>query len=306
VSTAAIDIHYTARDGLRLYARHYPAPGARRRPVVCLAGLTRNGRDFHDLATVLSDPRGHRRHVYCLDYRGRGRSERSPDPATYSILTELADVLDFMALAGLSNVALVGTSRGGLIAMAMAAMRPAALGCVVLNDIGPVIERDGLVRLVAYVGRVPLPGSWSEATQLVKSLHARSFPRETDATWAAVARQLFDEHDGRPAPGYDPALSKSLALTIGPIPTLWPQFEAMGRLPVLSIRGANSDILSDETVAEMRRRHPDLSTLVVPDQGHAPLLKDELSVGAIYEFLLRNDPPLAEEVEPRTQRRVLA
>jgi pimeloyl-ACP methyl ester carboxylesterase len=304
VTNPWIDIFYTARDGLRLYARHYPAPGARRRPVVCLAGLTRNGRDFHDLATVLSDPRGHPRDVYCIDYRGRGRSERSPDPATYTIMTELADVLDVMALAGLTNVGLIGTSRGGLIALAMAAMRPAALGCVVLNDIGPVIERDGLVRLVAYVGRVPLPNTWAEATQLVKSLNARAFPRETDATWASYARQVFDERDGRPAPSYDPALSKSLALTEGPIPTLWPQFEAMARLPVLSIRGANSDILAASTVEAMRRRHPNLETLLVPDQGHAPLLRDQLSVGAIYEFLLRNDPPLAEEIEPRTERRL--
>jgi pimeloyl-ACP methyl ester carboxylesterase len=300
------DLSYTSRDGLRLYARHYPAPSSRRRPVICLAGLTRNSRDFHDLATYLSDSSGQPRDVYCLDYRGRGRSEFAADASTYTIMTELGDVLDFMALAGLSNVGLVGTSRGGLIALAMAAMRPNAFGPLVLNDIGPVIERDGLVRIVAYVGRVPLPGTWTEATALVKSLNSRVFPNETDVTWAAIARQVFNEIDGRPAPGYDPGLSKSLTLSDGPIPQLWPQFAALARKPVLCLRGANSDILSESTVVEMRRRHPDIETLTIPHQGHAPLLRDQLSVGAIHQFLLRHDPASADAPAMRTERRLLA
>jgi pimeloyl-ACP methyl ester carboxylesterase len=273
---------------------------------VCLAGLTRNCRDFHTLATYLSDPQGQPRDVYCLDYRGRGRSEHASDPSTYSVLTELGDIVDFMALRGLTNVGLIGTSRGGLIALAMAAVRPTAFGPLVLNDIGPVIERDGLVRIVAYVGRVPLPATWSEATQLVRSLNQRAFPTESDRAWDALARQVFNEQDGRPAPGYDPALSKNLTLAEGPAPDLWPQFAALARKPVLSIRGANSDILSAATVAEMKRRHPDLETLVVPNQGHAPLLRDQLSVGTIYQFLLRNDPVILDDVRVRTERRITA
>jgi pimeloyl-ACP methyl ester carboxylesterase len=296
------DIHYTARDGLRLYARHYPAPGARRRPVVCLAGLTRNCRDFHDLASVLSDPRGHRRDVYCLDYRGRGRSEHDVDGSSYTVTNELGDVLDFMALTGLHDVALVGTSRGGIIAMAMAVIRPTAIGAVVLNDVGPVLERDGLARIIAYVGRVPLPGSWADAAAQVKSLNERAFPHETLATWESVARQVFNEENGRPSPGYDNKLSRSLALSDGPPPAMWPQFTALFRVPVLAMRGAHSDILSAETLVEMKRRHPNLTAVTVEDQGHAPLLKDQTSVGAIYEFLLTHDPVIALEPEPRTER----
>jgi pimeloyl-ACP methyl ester carboxylesterase len=297
-----IDSHYTARDGLRLYARHYPGAGTTRRPVVCLPGLTRNSRDFHDLASVLSDERGQRRDVYCLDYRGRGRSEHCPTGASYTVMTELADVLDFMAFTGLADAAIVGTSRGGIIAMAMATVRPTAVGAIVLNDIGPVIERDGLARLIAYVGRVPLPGSWPEATNLVKSLNERAFPYESRATWEQLARQFFNEENGNPAPGYDAKLSKALVLTDGPLAPLWPQFAALSRVPVLAIRGANSDILSAQTLTEMARRHPAITTITVADQGHAPLLKDQQMVLSIYEFLLANDPLVALEPTPRTER----
>ncbi len=302
IHQAWTDIRYTSRDGLSLYARHYPAPGSRRRPVVCLAGLTRNSRDFHDLASVLSDSRGHRRDVYCLDYRGRGLSEHDADGKSYTVLTELGDTLDFMALASVSNAAVIGTSRGGIIAMAMAAMRPTAIGAVVLNDIGPVIDREGLARLIAYVGRVPLPGTWTEAGNLVRMLNERAFPAESDASWLIFARQMFNEIDGRPAPGYDPKLAKSLSLTEGPAPALWPQFEALRRIPMLAIRGANSDILSAATFAEMQRRHPDIQALIVPDQGHAPMLRDHPTISAIYQFLLTNDPLVALEDAPRTER----
>lgn len=283
------DLFYTSRDGLRLHVRHYPAPAASRRSVVCLPGLTRNARDFHDLANVLSDPRGHSRDVYCVDYRGRGDSEFAEDWKTYNVLTELADVLDFMSLSGLHDAAIVGTSRGGLIAMAMAVARPAAIGAVVLNDIGPVIEPDGLARLQAYVGRVPLPASWSAAASLVKSLNYRSFPTQTDATWASVARQWFNDDNGKPAHAYDQNLSKAMALAGGPVPAMWQQFTALNRIPLLAIRGANSDILSAATLVEMQRRHPQFRGMTVPDQGHAPLLKDADSIGAIYEFLISTD-----------------
>ena len=296
------DIFYTARDGLRLYARHYAAAGSRRRAVLCLPGLTRNCRDYHDLASVLSDPRGHRRDVYTLDYRGRGRSEHDGDGKSYTVMTELGDVLDFMALSGLNDVAVVGTSRGGIIAMARATMRPAAIGAAVLNDVGPVLERDGLARIIAYVGRIPLPGTWAEATHLVRKLNERAFPNETDATWEAVARQQFNDEDGHPAPGYDPKLAKALSLTDGPAPALWPQFEALRRVPLLAIRGVNSDILSAATLTEMQRRHPDCEAVTIPEQGHAPLLKDQASIGAIYQFLLTHDRAIALETEPRTER----
>ena len=284
------DIYFTARDGLRLYGRHYPAPGSRVRPVLCLAGLTRNSRDFHDLASVLSSPdMAHARHVYTLDYRGRGQSAYDPDWRNYQVINELLDVLDFMTLTGLSDAAIVGTSRGGILAMVMAAVRPGNIGAVVLNDIGPVIERDGLLRIISYVGRVPLPATWSEAAELVRSLSHRQFPAVPDHMWESIARQWYGDEDGRPVHGYDQELNKTATILDGPLPELWPQFKALSRVPVMALRGQTSDILSVATAERMQREHPDLALLTVPGQGHAPLLRDQPSLVAIHEFLARAD-----------------
>jgi pimeloyl-ACP methyl ester carboxylesterase len=277
---------FTARDGLKLYARCYPAAAPRSsRPVVCLAGLTRNSRDFHDLAVALSSHPEHPRVVYTLDTRGRGRSEFDKDWTNYAVPIELQDVIDFLIVAGLEEVSLVGTSRGGLIGMLLGAVMPGAIGAVVLNDIGPVIEQQGLARIAGYVGRAPLPHSWTDAMRMVRDMNKRHFPSVSDAQWEEVARQLFNEVNGKPAPGYDPQLSRSLSVLDGPAPQLWPQFEALKRVPVLVLRGENSDILSDATVAEMHRRHPALISLVVPEQGHAPLLKDRMTLEAVRRFL---------------------
>jgi pimeloyl-ACP methyl ester carboxylesterase len=283
------DIYFTARDGLRLYARHYPVPGSLRRPLVCLAGLTRNSRDFHDLASVLSHPDETGRDVYAIDYRGRGRSQYDPDWKHYSILTELNDALDFMTMRGLSRAGLLGTSRGGLITMLMAVLRPTALGAAILNDIGPVIERDGLARIVAYVGRVPLPADWKEATELVFEMNRRQFTAVSAAQWAEFARQVFNDDHGLPAQSYDSKLSKAVSVMGGPTPELWPQFEALAHVPLLVLRGENSDILSAKTLEEMRARHPRADAVTVRGHGHAPLLKDAATIGAIADFLARTD-----------------
>ncbi len=284
------DINFTARDGLRLYGRHYPAPGSRLRPVLCLAGLTRNSRDFHDLASVLSSPKQPTpRHVYTLDYRGRGNSAYDPDWRNYQVINELLDVLDFMTLRELADAAIVGTSRGGILAMVMAAVRPGNIGAVVLNDIGPVIEREGLLRIVSYVGRVPLPATWTEAAEQVRSLSQRQFPAVPRDMWESIARQWYGDEAGRPVHGYDQALNKTATILDGPLPELWPQFKALARVPVMVLRGETSDILSVETAARMQREHPDLTLLTVPGQGHAPLLRDQPSVSAILEFLARAD-----------------
>ena len=282
------EIYFSARDGLRLHACRYPARTQMRfgrRAVVCLPGLTRNGRDFHDLAVALSTSPYGPRDVYTFDYRGRGLSEFDPDWRNYAVPIEMLDVLDFLTVAGLHDAAIIGTSRGGLIALLMAAAQPASFGALILNDIGPVVERIGLTRISAYVGRVPLPGSWAEAAKLVRDLNKRAFPAVSDEEWEDVARQLYNERKGRPAPGYDPKLSNALSVLDGPMPELWPQFEAVKRVPLLVIRGENSDILSAATVEEMRRRHPYFASIKVAAQGHAPLLKDAATIAAIREFL---------------------
>lgn len=289
------DIYFIQRNGLKLYARRYRAlhdsPRAARhpaRPLVCLAGLTRNGRDFHELALALS--RGPKaRDVYTLDSRGRGLSDPDPDWRNYTVPTEMQDALDFLFARGLEGSAILGTSRGGLIAMVMAAAQPGVLGPVILNDIGPVIERDGLSRIASYVGRTPLPRDWAEATALVREMNAKTFTAIADDEWEAIARQLFNERNGRPAPGYDAKLGQAFSAIDGPIPPLWAQFDALKGVPVMVIRGLNSDLLSDATVTAMRQRHPDLKDLAVASQGHAPWLRDEATIAEVRRFLERTD-----------------
>jgi pimeloyl-ACP methyl ester carboxylesterase len=284
------DIYYTARDGLRLYARCYRAAQASsRRPVLCLPGLTRNGRDFHDLAVALSRHPSSSRTVYTFDYRGRGLSEFDPEWRNYSVSIEMLDVIDFTTLIGLTDAAVIGTSRGGLIAMLMAVAQPSTIGAVILNDIGPVIEHDGLVRISGYVGRVPLPISWTDAAKMVRDLNRRHFPDVPEQQWEDIARQLYNERNGRPAPGYDQKLANALSVLFEPLPALWPQFESLKRVPALVLRGENSDVLSEETVDEMRRRHPALAVVTVASQGHAPLLKDGPTIEAIRQFLVATD-----------------
>ena len=286
------DIPFTARDGLRLYARRYPARDPNspaRRPVLCLPGLTRNGRDFHDVAVALSGMAGLARDVYTIDYRGRGLSDTDPDWRNYAVPIEMLDVADFITVQNLAGCAIIGTSRGGLIAMILAAAQPASFGPLVLNDIGPVIERSGLARISAYAGRIPLPGSWPEATKLVRDMNVRAFPSVPEDKWEQMARQWFNERQGRPAPGYDPKIGNSLSVLDGPVPALWPQFEALKSHPLMVLRGENSDILSAETVDEMRRRHPLFTDLVVKGQGHAPLLADKATISGISAFLDATD-----------------
>jgi pimeloyl-ACP methyl ester carboxylesterase len=180
---------------------------------------------------------------------------------------------------------IIGTSRGGLIAMILAAAQPTLLRTVVLNDIGPVIEGEGLARIAGYVGRMPQPRSWQQAGELAADAGRRAFPAVTPAEWEEVARAWYNEANGRPVPGYDRRIAKALALGGGRIPELWPQFAALARIPVLVVRGQNSDILSAATFERMQVRHPDCAGLIVAQQGHAPFLKDAPTISAIESFL---------------------
>ena len=284
-STGFDEFHFTSRDGLKLYARHYPAPGSTLRPVVCLPGITRNSRDFHVFASQLSRDPQRPRPVYAVDMRGRGHSAYDPNWKNYAVPIEVLDVVDFLTARSLSNVAVVGTSRGGLIAMVLAAVRPSAIGAVVMNDIGPVVETDGLTRIAGYIGRTPLPHSWADAGRIVGDMNRAQFPRISDAEWIEVAKQFFNEKNGRPAPGYDPELSHSLSVLDGPMPALWDKFEALKPFPLMCLHGENSDILSAATVEEMGRRHPRFTPHLVRWEGHAPLLRDEHTNSAVAAFL---------------------
>jgi pimeloyl-ACP methyl ester carboxylesterase len=279
----------TVRDGLKLHVTHWPAPRATARPVLCLPGLTRNGRDFQDVAIALSTGETPR-DVFALDARGRGLSDYDPDWKNYTVPTETQDVIDVMTALGLHNASIIGTSRGGLQAMVLAALQPGLIGAVVLNDIGPVIERRGLLRIAGYVGRMPLPVSWDDASRMVGDVSRKAFPAFADGVdganevWARVARAWYNERDGRPAPGYDPNLGRSLSPTDAAPPPLWAQFDALKHASVLVVRGETSDLLSAETVTAMKARHPNCASLTVAGQGHAPLLMDPHSIKAISAF----------------------
>ena len=281
--SAARSSFVTVRDGLKLHVGHWPAPRSKARPVLCLPGLTRNGRDFLDVAAALSDgPDG--REVFALDARGRGLSDCDPDWRNYSIPTETHDVIDVMTALGLHDAAILGTSRGGLLAMVLAAIQPTMIGAIVLNDIGPVIEREGLMRIAGYVGRMPLPLSWADAEKMIADISAKAFPAVQADVWPKLARAWFNEQDGRPAPGYDPSLGRSFSSTDATPPALWPQFGALKNAAVLVVRGETSDLLSAATVTEMQARHPNCARLTVRGEGHAPLLMDKPTIGAIRTF----------------------
>ena len=285
------DIFYRSQDDLLLYARKYGRDDAPGRPLLCLPGLTRNGRDFHDLAVALSTHPTHARTVYCLDFRGRGRSEWDKDWRNYSPYIELLDVAAFLTLRGLTEVAVLGTSRGGIVTMLLAVMRPSALGCAILNDIGPVIETAGLARIMGYAGKIPLPADWDQALGIVREINKRQFTALDNDGWIKVTRQLFNEKDGRPAPAYDPNIGSALSeIDISkPVPAMWEHFESLYQVPLMVLRGENSDLLSTATVQEMQNRHPALTPVLIRNEGHAPLLLDRFSQRTVAEFLIKQD-----------------
>lgn len=283
---------FRAQDGLKLFARDYGPRESRLTPLVCLAGLSRNSRDFDKLAAFANKGNHPKRRVLCLDYRGRGHSERDSDWRNYTPLTEMLDTLDLMAAAGVWHACLLGTSRGGLIAMAMAAARPTALAGVILNDIGPEIDPIGLARIISYIGKLPRPADWDQAGEIIENASGGQFPKLSHEDWRNQARKLYSEReDGSLVADYDPALAKGLAeVDLGqPLATMWPQFDALANMPLLAIRGANSDILTADTLEEMGRHHPSLKRHVVPDAGHAPLLEDDATLKQIIDFLREVD-----------------
>jgi pimeloyl-ACP methyl ester carboxylesterase len=276
--TGYADLFVTSADGLRLYARDYGPPASGRLPVVCLPGLARTSADFDDLARALAgDAEGPRR-VLALDYRGRGKSEWDTDWRRYDVRVELDDTLQVLTAAGVEGAVFVGTSRGGLITMALGAIRPAVVRGAVLNDIGPVIDPKGLVRIRGYVGKLPTPRSFAEAAEVLRRMSGAQFPGFTEEQWQTMARGTWREADGRLELAYDPRLMKTLeAIDLDtPLPILWPLFDALRNVPLLALRGANSDLLAASTLDEMGRRHPDLEAVTVAGQGHAPVLDGDL------------------------------
>ncbi|MBA4269751.1 MAG: alpha/beta hydrolase [Methylobacterium sp.] len=279
----------SARDGLRLHLRDYGPLASTALPVVCLPGFARTAADFHELASALSQDEAKPRRVLALDYRGRGLSGFDKDWKNYDIRIELDDLMQVLVATGIEAAVFVGTSRGGLLTMAMGAARPGAIRGVVLNDIGPIIDARGLLRIRGYVGKLPLPRSFAEGAEILKRLSDQQFPLFGETEWEMMARRTWTDRDGPLRPDYDTNLMKVLEeLDLeAPLPILWPYFDGLNAVPMLAIRGANSDLLAEKTLVEMGERHPDCETFVAPGQGHAPILGSRDMVRRIGRLIAR-------------------
>lgn len=273
---------FDSQDGLRLFSRVYAGPGNGVPVVLCLHGLMRNSRDFEDLALHLAG----RYRVVAPDVRGRGFSARDTDSGNYQIPTYIADLLLLLNGLGVDRANIIGTSMGGLMAMVLAAMHPRRVASIVLNDVGPEIDPRGLERIRGYAGKSPPVHSWEEAVAQVRSIYGTVWPGLSDERWQRIARLSYRTNAaGVPEADADPRVAGALRDNKAQALDLWPLWGTLASTPVLAIRGALSDVLSEATLARMRREKPDLAVLEVANRGHPPLLDEPESLAAIDGFL---------------------
>ena len=278
------DRFFQSKDGLTLYARDYSGPEADSPTLLCLHGLTRNSRDFQDVAPALaSDFR-----VVVPEQRGRGRSEYAADVAHYALMQYVEDTRALIEGLGVDQVSIIGTSMGGLMTFALSALYPGSIKKAVINDIGPHIATVGLERIKSYVG-VPGPfADWQEATDYLADISSEIFPDWDRDQWSRFACQCYVEREGQVVIDYDPRIAEPLAGDSQDTETeiLWSLFDTMVGVPMLLIRGDLTDLLTEECTAEMLKRHPQCELLRVPNVGHAPMLTEPGVPEAIQRFLL--------------------
>jgi pimeloyl-ACP methyl ester carboxylesterase len=285
-ATAWQDRYYSSADGLKLYYRDYPAAQAGRVPVLCLPGLTRNSRDFESIALRIRRSR----RVLSADLRGRGLSQHDPNWQNYHPGTYVGDIARLLADAGVPRVIILGTSLGGILAMIIAATTPQVLAGVILNDVGPEAAAEGLQRISLYVGKNAPVRSWQEAAEQARATYGLAWPDATDQDWMNFARRSYVEVDGVPRLAMDPMIGEAVrAAPAGAAPDLWPVYAALKPVPTLAIRGAISDVLSQETFDRMAREKPDLERVTVAGRGHPPMLDEPECIAAIDAFLARLD-----------------
>lgn len=280
------DRRWTSGDGVELYARDYPSIGPERGvPVVCLHGLTRNGRDFEDLAPLVA---ALGRRVIVPDVRGRGLSGADPDPRNYVPRTYARDVAGMLDTLGIARADFIGTSMGALIVMALVAIRPRTIAGAILNDAGPEVAPEGIARIRAYTGQAAPVRDWADAAAYARSINGSALPHLGDADWDRFARRLFREGSDGPVLDYDPGIAVVLAR---PVPRLAGFFARLlfrrlaRRVPVMLLRGERSDILTAAIARRMTRIAPRLEVIEVPGVGHAPMLDEPAAIDAITRFL---------------------
>jgi pimeloyl-ACP methyl ester carboxylesterase len=283
---------WTSRDGLTLRYRDYAAShvagsdgeSSVRPPILCLHGLTRNARDFEDVAARLAG----RWRLICPDMRGRGESDYARDPMTYNPAQYLDDLEQLLAQLGLDRFAVIGTSLGGLLTMLLAALKPERIAGAVLNDVGPVVEEAGLERIRDYVGSGRSFETWMHAARGLKDTNAEIYPAYTLEDWLRLAKRLMVLNDaGRIVFDYDMKIGEPFEVPGGATPAvdLWPLFDGLAGAPLLLVRGENSDILSAQTAATMAARNPAMAQLTLPGIGHAPTLDEPECISAIEALL---------------------
>jgi pimeloyl-ACP methyl ester carboxylesterase len=273
---------WSSHDGLRLYSRIYPGPEPSAGTVLCLHGLTRNSRDFEDLAPHLQ--RYYR--VIVPDVRGRGLSARDPNPQNYQPAIYLQDILTLIDSLAVQQVTVIGTSMGGLLGMMLGVGHRNRVAGLVLNDMGPEVDPVGLERIKAYAGRLPNPKNWDDAVAQTRGIFGDAWPNLSGERWAALTRRAYREDEkGGLGVDADPMIGEVLRAAPAATANLWPFWKALRGIPMLAIRGARSDILSGATFAKMKAENPDLLQLEVPQRGHVPLLDEPECIAAVDAFL---------------------
>lgn len=277
---------FSAPDGLNIHALVHGEESAVR-PVVCLPGLTRPARDFVALARHLHAAKPRR--IVSIDYRGRGGSDWDPDWSHYSFEVESMDIHAVLSQLAIESAIFIGLSRGGMHALMLGARHRNMVAGLVLNDVGPTLNPEGLAHIKDYIGRLPLLRDFDEAAAHYKRAMGARFPAVPDEHWRIYAQASLHATPERLRLSYDPQLARPLE-SFDPYdpPDLWPLFSAL-KAPILSLRGEYSDLLTAETHAEMAARHPLCEIHVVPGQGHAPLLLDAPTLDRIAAFVDRVD-----------------
>jgi pimeloyl-ACP methyl ester carboxylesterase len=281
-------VYFQTDDGLRLFARDYCSANNLLTPVLCLPGLTRNSKDFETLAPWLA----RERRVIAPDFRGRGLSHYAGDSASYRPDVELADMIGLLSFLKIDRVAVIGTSRGGIVGVLMAALHRDKIAGLVLNDIGPELEPAGLLRIRTYLGVQTKFESWDAAIAGLKSNNP-GFQSLTADEWKAFAHRVFKSVDGQPYFDYDMALADTFPtkeeIKAGRVASLWELFACAKGLPVSVLRGEYSDLLSTATVDAMKEINAELDGITVSNRGHAPFLDEEAAKSAIVRWLGRVD-----------------
>lgn len=286
------DVFCQAADGLKLHAKIIGTAKTPILPVLCLPGLTRTADDFDVVARALANAPGAPRQVIAMDFRGRGLSGYDADPPNYNVVTECGDVIALLASLDISRAIFLGTSRGGIVSMVMAATKPDLMAGLILNDIGPALDIKGLMKIVGYIANPPPRATFDEAAAGLKALFGSVFPKLDDAGWMAWAHRAFRiSKTGGLERTYDLKLAKTLdgIDANNPSPPIWELFDKLKGKPLMLVHAELSDLLSPQGVKDMVARRPDIDLVEVPNEGHAPLLADRPTIERIVAFCARCD-----------------